>query len=56
MTTDEKRTTSLGQVARVLGISRDAAYRGAKAGQIPTIKVGRRLLVPLSWLTRVLGD
>jgi hypothetical protein len=37
------------------GVSRSAAYRAAKAGQIPTIAFGRRLLVPTCRLLEMLG-
>jgi hypothetical protein len=40
----------------VLHISRASAYAAAKAGQIPTIRVGRRLLVPVAQLRRMLGE
>ena len=32
--------------ARLLGIGRNAAYQAAKRGEIPTLRIGRRLLVP----------
>jgi excisionase family DNA binding protein len=42
----ERRTLSLEQAARQLGISRSSAYSYASDGLIPTIKLGTRLLVP----------
>jgi hypothetical protein len=33
-------------VGRALGIGRNATFKAAKAGQIPTIKIGKRILVP----------
>jgi excisionase family DNA binding protein len=41
--------------ARLLGVSRSAAYRAAASGQLPTITFGRRLLVPTSRLLEMLG-
>jgi excisionase family DNA binding protein len=41
--------------AKVLNISRSAAYRAAAAGQIPTLRLGRRLWVPIARLRRMLG-
>ena len=38
-----------------LGVSRRAAYRAAAAGHIPTIRLGRRILVPTAHLHRMLG-
>jgi hypothetical protein len=37
---------------RLLGLGRDASYAAAKAGVIPTIKIGRKL----RGLTRVLEE
>jgi excisionase family DNA binding protein len=48
-------TVSVSEAAILLGVSRSAAYRAAKAGQIPTIAFGRRLLVPTCQLLEMLG-
>jgi excisionase family DNA binding protein len=41
--------------ARRLGIGRMAAYEAAKHGQIPILKIGRRLLVPRAALERLVA-
>lgn len=43
---DEKITVTVEEAARLLGISRSLAYEMARAGQLPTLKFGRRLVVP----------
>lgn len=43
------------EVAKVLGVSREAAYTAAQAGQIPTVRIGRLILVPTAALRRLLG-
>lgn len=48
-------TITVERAAEVLGISRSSAYRAATNGQLPTIKVGRRLLVPSARLMQLLG-
>jgi excisionase family DNA binding protein len=48
-------TMSVSDAAILLGVSRSAAYRAAKAGQIPTVTFGRRLLVPTCRLLEMLG-
>ena len=48
-------TVTVEQAGRLLGISRGAAYRAAARGQIPTIRLGRRLLVPTARLHQLLG-
>ncbi len=48
-------TPSVEQTARLLGIGRSAAYAAVRAGTIPTIRFGRKLLVPTQALMRTLG-
>ena len=49
-------TISIEEAALLLGISRSAAYRAAKAGQLVTFRVGRRRLVPTAPHLRMLGQ
>jgi excisionase family DNA binding protein len=44
------------EAARLLGISRNGAYEAAKRREIPTIRIGRRLLVPVVALDRLLDQ
>ena len=39
-----------------LGIGRNQAYEAAKNGELPTIRIGKRLLVPKVVLDRMLAD
>ncbi len=48
-------TMTVEQAGQLLGISRRSAYRAAAAGAIPTIRLGRRILVPTARLHRLLG-
>ena len=48
-------TLTIPEAGRLLGISRSAAYRAAAKGEIPTIRIGRRLLVPTAKLFDMLG-
>ena len=43
------------QAGRRLGISRGTAYALAKKGDLPTVRLGRRLLVPRAALDRLLA-
>ncbi len=52
----EKKTLSIPEAGKALGIGRSAAYEAARTGQLPTIKIGRRLLVPIIALERLLED
>ncbi len=43
------------QVAgRFLGLGRSSAYEAVRAGDIPSIKIGRRVVVPTAALRRML--
>jgi excisionase family DNA binding protein len=48
-------TMSVEEAGRVLGVSRRSAYRAVARGEIPSVKVGRRLLVPTQRLFDLLG-
>lgn len=37
-------------------LSRSAAYEAAKRGDLPTVRIGGRVLVPVTPLRRLLGD
>jgi excisionase family DNA binding protein len=41
-------------VAEALGLSRAAAYQGVKTGEIPSIRIGRRVVVPTAAVRRML--
>jgi excisionase family DNA binding protein len=49
-------TLTIEEAAEELGISRGKGYDAAKSGEIPTIKIGRRLLVPRVALDRLLDQ
>ncbi len=38
-----------------LGLSRDSAYRAVRRGEIPSIRLGRRIVVPTAGLLAMLG-
>ena len=42
------------EAARLLGISRASAYRAAARAEIPTIRLGKRVVVPLPALEHML--
>ena len=50
----ERLTYTVDQAGRLLGISRNSAYQRAAEGQLHTIRLGRRLLVPKAALDRLL--
>jgi excisionase family DNA binding protein len=50
------RTLSVPEAGRWLGIGRNAAYDAARRGEIPTIRIGRLLRVPVVALQRKLEE
>lgn len=57
LTIDELRirpSCTVEQAGAVLGIGRASAYAAAARGEIPTVKVGKRLIVPAQALLRML--
>ena len=54
--TDMKRGTyTVVEAARVLGISREVAYRAVSTGEIPSVRIGKRILIPRVALDRLLA-
>jgi len=52
----EKLTLSVPDVAIALGLSRGAAYEAVRCGQIPSIKIGKRILIPVQALETLLAS
>lgn len=48
-------TLSVEQAGELLGISRRSAYRAAEHGDLPVLRMGRRMLVPTARLLALLG-
>lgn len=48
------RTTTIPKAGKIMGISRGLAYKLATSGELPTIRMGNRLLVSLVALERLL--
>jgi len=46
----------IAEVAAMLGLSRNAAYQAVQRGEIPAIRIGKRLLVPKASLFKLLGE
>jgi excisionase family DNA binding protein len=52
----QRLTCTIDEAAELLGVSRHLAYRAANAGDLPVIRVGRRMLVPRAALERLLTE
>lgn len=52
----DRKTLSIPEAGKALGVGRSAAYEAARTGQLPTIKIGKRILVPIAALERLLEE
>lgn len=53
----ERKTISVEQAGRILGVSRITAFRLAREGTIPTIRVGvRKKVVPMAAFEKMLAN
>ena len=48
-------TISVPKAGEIIGVGRDAAYKAAALGEIPTVKIGRYMRVPTQLLRKMLG-
>ena len=51
----ERRVYTIEEAGKILGLSRITAYARASDGSLPTIRFGRRLLVPKAVIDRMLS-
>jgi len=51
---EERLTLRIEEAAKILGIGRNLCYDRVKTGEIPVIRIGRRLLVPRRALEKLL--
>ena len=57
MKTGRRQTKTVEEAAKILGIGRNQAYEAVHRGDIPTIRIGKRILIPVAALDRLLaGD
>lgn len=51
---DPRLTLTVGETAELLGISRSTAYEYVRTGELPSVILGRRVLIPRHRLQRLL--
>lgn len=51
----DRKTLTVEEAAKELGLGKNAAYEGVRSGQIPSVRIGRRILVPKVALHRMLN-
>ena len=50
-----RRTLTVEEAAHIIGISRGAAYEACQRGDLPSIRIGRRIVVSVEALDRILA-
>lgn len=50
----ERQTFTVVEAGEILGISRGLAYQLAQSGELPTVRLGKRLVVPKAAIDRLL--
>lgn len=50
-----RQTLTVEEVAAILGLGRNACYEAVARGDIPSLKIGRRILIPRHRLEALLG-
>ena len=50
----ERLTVSVPTAARLLGIARNSAYNAVHEGRIPSLRIGKRIVIPRVALERLL--
>lgn len=57
MTSPNRITLTVTEAAKLLGISRNLCYEAVARGEIPVVRVGKRILIPKVVFERLLiGD
>lgn len=52
----DRATLTVEEAAELLGVGRSCAYDAARRGDLPTVRLGRRLVVPVPALMRLLEE
>ena len=55
-TEPERQTLTIPEAAKVLGIGRASAYSAVRRGELPVIRIGKRVVVPRAALERMLAQ
>ena len=51
-----RRTRTVPEAAKILGVGRNQMYEACRTGQISTIRIGHRILIPIAVLERLLSE
>ena len=54
--TDDRLTLTVDEAADLLGISRSLAYEVVRLGELPSLRLGRRILIPRRAIYELVED
>ena len=49
----EKKLLTLKEAQELVPMSRSGMYQAAKRGDLPTVRVGKRVFVPVWWIDKI---
>jgi excisionase family DNA binding protein len=52
----ERKTKTVDETAKILGLSRSSTYEAVRTGQIESIRIGGRIIIPDAVISRMLGE
>lgn len=52
----DRATLTVEEAAELLGVGRSSAYEAARRGDLPAMRLGRRLVIPVPALLRLLDE
>ena len=51
----QKQTISVEEFGQIIGIGRNSAYQAVERGDVRAVRLGKRILIPKTELTRILA-
>jgi|TARA_B100001971_G_C17689153_1_gene286126 excisionase family DNA binding protein len=51
-----KQTITVRELSKVLGVSLSKAYEAVHSGSVPSIKIGKRIVIPVPALNTLLSE
>ena len=53
---NQRLTLTVKEAAKIIGLSRNATYQACQQGLLPHIRIGRRILIPVKALEKMLAE
>ena len=52
----ETKLFTFNEAQKILPLSRSGMFQAAKRGDIPTVRVGKRVFIPAWWITKITSE